>query len=199
MLGNKGGLKIIIGVLVVLGLAVWYTIGKYNAMVALDETVITAWSQVENVYQRRIDLIPNFVESVKGYAAHEENTLTAVVEARAKATSTTVDINDAASLQAFNAVQGELSSALSKLLVVVESYPDLKANQNFMLLQTELESTENRIAVERKKFNETVMEYNIYIRTFPTNLVANAFNFEQANQFEAIEGADVAPVVNFDK
>jgi len=145
----------------------------YNTMVEKDETVGEKWSQVETQYQRRADLIPNLVSTVKGYAAHEKETLEAVVEARAKATSVNIDANklDAASMQQFQAAQSGLSSALSKLLVVVEKYPDLKANQNFLELQAQLEGTENRIAVARKKFNESVKDYNAYIRKFKKTLL----------------------------
>lgn len=168
-------------------------------MVNLDEGVKQSWSQVENVYQRRADLIPNLVNTVKGYAAHEQETFTAVIEARSKATSTTIDAGnlDAASIQKFQQAQEGLSSALSKLMVVVERYPDLKANQNFLQLQSQLEGTENRIAVERKRFNETVGNYNSTIRKFPTNIYAGFFGFEQKAYFEAIEGSDAAPEVNF--
>lgn len=191
---------IVIGILglVILWL-VFSSIGSYNSMVTKDETVTGQWSQVENVYQRRADLIPNLVSTVKGYAAHEKETLEGVVNARAKATSTTIDANnlDAAALQKFQAAQDGLSSALSRLMVVVEKYPDLKANQNFLELQAQLEGTENRIANERKKFNETAQDYNTYIRKFPKNLYAGMFGFEKRAYFEAQAGADVAPKVEF--
>jgi len=172
---------------------------SYNKMVSLDEDSITAWSQVENVYQRRADLIPNLVNTVKGYAAHEKETLTAVIEARAKATSTTIDPSNMTmeQIQQFQANQDNLTSALSKLMVVIERYPDLKANQNFLSLQAELAGTENRIAVERKNFNEVTNKYNKKIRRFPSNLWAGLFGFERRNTFEAKEGSDVAPVVEF--
>ena len=172
---------------------------QYNTMVEKQEAVTAQWSQVENVYQRRADLIPNLVSTVKGYAAHEQETLTGVVEARAKATSVNIDPSklDASSIQKFQAAQDGLSSALSKLMVVVERYPDLKANQNFLELQSQLEGTENRIAVERKKFNETAQAYNTYIRKFPNNFDAGWFDFEKKDYFEATKGAEEAPKVEF--
>lgn len=191
-------LKILLGLGVLVFLFASYFIGKYNTMVTKDETVQTAWSQVENVYQRRADLIPNLVNTVKGFASHEKETLDAVVSARASATQTKVDIKDADSFAQFQASQGELSSALSRLMVVVEAYPDLKANQNFLELQSQLEGTENRISTERKKYNDTVKPYNIYIRSFPNNLMAGMFGFEKAELFEAKEGADIAPEVSFE-
>ncbi len=168
-------------------------------MVSYDETVITAWSNVENVYQRRADLIPNLVSTVKGYAAHETETLTGVIEARAKATSISIDPANlnAAAIQQFQQAQAGLGSALSKLMVVVERYPDLKANQNFLELQAQLEGTENRIAVERRKFNESVKVYNTYIRSFPKNMVAGMYGFERKVQFQADAGAETVPEVNF--
>jgi len=173
--------------------------GGYNSMVEYDETVITAWSDVENVYQRRADLIPNLVSTVKGYAAHEKETLTEVVEARAKATSISIDPTNlnTATMQQFQQAQAGLSSALSKLMVVVERYPDLKANQNFLELQAQLEGTENRIAVERRRFNESVKVYNTYIRSFPKNMVAGMYGFERKDQFRADEGAEKVPEVKF--
>tara|TARA_R110002072_G_scaffold149956_2_gene298035 strand:- start:27 stop:602 length:576 start_codon:yes stop_codon:yes gene_type:complete len=172
---------------------------QYNTMVEKQEAVTAQWSQVENVYQRRADLIPNLVSTVKGYAAHESETLTGVIEARAKATSVNIDPSklDASSIQKFQAAQDGLSSALSKLMVVVERYPDLKANQNFLELQSQLEGTENRIAVERKKFNETAQSYNTYIRKFPNNMIAGMFDFEKKDYFEATKGAEEAPKVEF--
>lgn len=168
-------------------------------MVEKQEAVTAQWSQVENVYQRRADLIPNLVSTVKGYADFEQETLTAVIEARAKATSVNVDPSklDANSIQQFQAAQDGLSSALSRLMVVVERYPDLKANQNFLELQSQLEGTENRIAVERRKYNETAQAYNTYIRKFPNNMIAGMFDFEKTEYFEADEGADTAPKVEF--
>ena len=172
---------------------------QYNSMVEKQEAVTAQWSQVENVYQRRADLIPNLVATVKGYAEHEEGTLTAVIEARSKATSVNIDPSnlDASSIQQFQAAQDGLSSALSKLMVVVERYPDLKANQNFLELQSQLEGTENRISVERKKFNEAAQDYNTYIRKFPNNMIAGMFDFEKSEYFEADEGAEKAPKVEF--
>ncbi len=184
-------------VLAIVVVVVIFVVGKYNTIIGLDETVKTARSQVENVYQRRLDLIPNLVSTVKGAAAQETQVLTNVVEARAKATSIQVDINDPQSLAAFQKVQGEVSSSLSKLLAVVENYPDLKSIQAFRDLMVQLEGTENRITVERKNFNETVNALNIYIRRFPANILANLFGFEKAEQFEAQTWAEVAPTVDF--
>jgi LemA protein len=165
----------------------------------MQEGVTAQWSQVENVYQRRSDLIPNLVSTVQGYANFEKSTLTAVIEARAKATS--VQINpeklDAQSLQNFQQAQGGLSSALGRLMVVVEKYPDLKANEQFMALQAQLEGTENRIAVERMKFNQTAQAYNTFIRQFPKNIWAGMFGFEKKAYFEAEQGANKAPKVAF--
>ncbi|QKG79480.1 LemA family protein [Tenuifilum thalassicum] len=173
--------------------------GTYNNMVTKDENVKAQWGNVENVYQRRLDLIPNLVNTVKGYANFEQQTLTQVIEARAKATSVNInpDKLDAQSLKQFQSAQGELSSALSRLMVVVERYPDLKANQNFLDLQAQLEGTENRIAVERRKFNEMVKDYNAYIRKFPKNIWASLFGFEKKAYFEAEAGAEKAPKVDF--
>ncbi|MFP4557162.1 MAG: LemA family protein [Bacteroidales bacterium] len=171
----------------------------YNRMVSLEESVTAQWSNVENVYQRRMDLIPNLVNTVKGYADFEQQTLTQVIEARAKATQVTVDpanLNES-NIQQFQQVQGELSGALSRLLVTVERYPELKANQNFLELQAQLEGTENRIAVERRKFNEIVQSYNSYIRSFPRVIYAGWFDFEKKAYFEADQGASDAPEVEF--
>ena len=172
----------------------------YNNMVTKEEAVSASWSQVENVYQRRADLIPNLVNTVKGYASHEKETLEAVIQARAKATSINIGsggLNPQA-LQQFNAAQDGLSSALSKLMVVVERYPDLKANQNFMDLQAQLEGTENRITVERRKFTLAVQDYNGYIKKLPRVIYAGWFGFEEKAYFEAEKGAEKAPEVNFD-
>lgn len=171
----------------------------YNTMVTMDEQVTSAWAQVENQYQRRADLIPNLVNTVKGYADFEQETLTAVIEARSKATSINVDANnlDPAQVQQFQQAQEQLSGALSRLLVTVERYPELKANQNFLELQAQLEGTENRIAVERQRFNETVQSYNSYIRSFPQNIIAGWFDFERKGYFEAEQGAQDAPTVSF--
>jgi LemA protein len=171
----------------------------YNKMVELSEAVDAQWAQVENVYQRRADLIPNLVNTVKGYAEHEKETLQAVVEARAKATSVNVtaeNLNEE-TFQKFQAAQDGLSSALSRLMVVMERYPDLKANQNFRDLQAQLEGTENRIAVERRKFNEATRQYNTYIKKFPKNLYANMFGFEKKPYFKAEEKAKEVPKVEF--
>jgi len=174
--------------------------GTYNTMVMRDEAVDASWAQVENVYQRRADLIPNLVNTVKGYASHEQETLEGVIEARSKATSVNVNPENlnAESLQQFQQAQAGLSSALSRLMVVVERYPDLKANQSFLDLQAQLEGTENRITVERRKFNESAQSFNTYIRTFPKNIYANLFGFEKKAYFEADQGAERAPEVSFD-
>jgi len=168
-------------------------------MVTMQEGVTAQWSQVENVYQRRSDLIPNLVNTVKGYADFEKETLTQVIEARAKATSVNVNPEklDAQSLKNFQDAQSGLSSALSRLMVVVEKYPDLKANQGFLDLQAQLEGTENRITVERQKFNESAQAYNTFIRTFPKNIFAGMFGFEKKAYFEAEKGAEKAPQVKF--
>jgi LemA protein len=171
----------------------------YNKMVEMDEQVTSQWAQVENVYQRRADLIPNLVNTVKGYATHESETLEGVIEARSKATSINVDPKNLTpeTIQQFNQAQEGLSSALSRLMVVVESYPDLKANQNFLDLQAQLESTENRITVEIMKFNEATQNYNAYIRKFPQVIYAGWFDFEKKTYFEAQQGAEKAPEVKF--
>ena len=173
--------------------------GVYNNMVTRGEEVSAAWSQVENQYQRRMDLIPNLVNTVKGYASHERETLEGVVQARAEATQTRIDPSNltAESLQTFQSAQGELSSALSRLMVVLERYPDLKANQNFQELQAQLEGTENRIATERKRFNEVARSYNVYIRKFPNNILSGVFGFEAKAYFAAEAGAEKAPTVEF--
>ena len=179
--------------------AVLFSSCGYNTMVEKDEQVTASWAQVENVYQRRADLIPNLVNTVKGYAAHEQETLTGVIEARSKATSVNIDPSNMnpQMMQQFNQAQEGLSSALSKLMVVVEKYPDLKANENFRDLQAQLEGTENRIAVERRKFNETTQGYNSYIRKFPRVIYAGWFGFEKKTYFEAQQGANKAPEVQF--
>lgn len=171
----------------------------YNKMVEMDEQVTSQWAQVENVYQRRADLIPNLVNTVKGYAAHERETLEGVIEARSKATSVNIDPKNLTpeSIQQFNQAQEGLSSALSRLMVVVERYPDLKANQNFLDLQAQLEGTENRITVERQKFNQTTQTYNAYIRKFPQVIYAGWFGFDKKTYFEAQQGAEKAPEVQF--
>ncbi|MEX0813943.1 MAG: LemA family protein [Chitinophagales bacterium] len=169
----------------------------YNKMVGLDEQVSSQWANVENVYQRRADLIPNLVNTVKGAADFERGTLQDVIEARSKATQVNVNPNDPQSLEQFQQAQGKLSSALSRLMVVVERYPELKANQNFLELQAQLEGTENRIAVERRKFNEVTQSYNSTIRKFPNVIYAGWFGFEKKPYFEADQGADEVPNVEF--
>jgi LemA protein len=171
----------------------------YNSMVTLDEQVQSQWAQVQNVYQRRSDLIPNLVNTVKGAANFEQSTLTKVIEARAKATSVTVDASKLTpeSIQKFQAAQGELTQSLGRLLVSVERYPELKANQNFLELQSQLEGSENRITVERQKFNEITQVYNSKIRTFPNNITAGMFGFTKKGYFEADAGAAKAPNVQF--
>lgn len=172
---------------------------SYNRMVVGEETVTKAWANVESQYQRRLDLIPNLVNTVKGYADFEKSTLTAVVEARANATKVSINPQNlnAESMKQFQQAQGQLSGALSRLLVTVEKYPDLKANQNFLELQSQLEGTENRIAVERRNFNEAVNTYNLAIKRFPGNIFANIFGFSQKVYFEADEKAAKAVEVKF--
>ena len=198
----KKGLKalIIIGVIVivVIGIISWVS-RNYNRMVTLQESVTSQWGNVQTAYQRRADLIPNFVNTVKGAANFEQTTLTQVIEARAKATSVSIDPTKmtAENMQQFQQAQGQLSSALSRLMVVVEQYPELKATQNFRDLQVELEGTENRISVERRKFNEVAQVYNTYIRHFPQNILAGMFQFQAKPYFEAAAGSDKAPEVKF--
>ncbi len=194
--------KSLVTILVVVGIVlIAFLWGKntYNGLVNSEEKVTGAWSQVENVYQRRADLIPNLVNTVKGYADFEQKTLTQVIEARSKATGVNVNAEnlDENSIQQFQQAQQGLSSALSRLMVVVERYPDLKANQNFMDLQSQLEGTENRITVERRNFNETAQNYNAQIRRFPSNIFAGLFGFERKAYFKADEGAEQAPEVQF--
>lgn len=186
-------------VLGILAIIVLWIAGMYNGFVAAEEEVESAWSQVENQYQRRADLVPNLVATVKGYAAHEQETLEGVIEARAKATQVTIDPAKATSeqLAAFQAAQGELSQALGRLLAVAENYPDLKANENFRDLQAQLEGTENRITVARQLFNESARNYNTKIRRFPNNILAGMCGFEKKPYFEAEEGASKAPKVEF--
>ncbi len=176
----------------------WYT-GTYNKLVTADEKVTAQWGNVESQYQRRSDLIPNLVSTVKGYATHEEKTLTEVVEARAKATQVTVDPTNITpeALAQFQSAQSGVSSALSRLLVSVEAYPDLKANHNFLDLQTQLEGTENRIATERMRFNESAREFNTMMRHFPANMVASMSGFKEKPYFKSEEGAEKAPKVEF--
>ncbi len=186
-------------IVVLLIILVFIGVGRYNSLVTKDEKVNQSWAQVENVYQRRADLIPNLVKTVQGYANFEKSTLTQVIEARAKATSVNINPENLTpqAVSQFEAAQGQLSSALSRLMVVVERYPELKANQNFLELQAQLEGTENRIAVERKRFNEDVMDYNQSIRRFPGNIYASLFGFEKKGYFTATEGAQTAPKVEF--
>lgn len=184
--------------MIVLGVISWGT-KVYNNMVTLQEGVVSQWGNVETQYQRRADLIPNFVNTVKGAADFEQETLTRVVEARAKATQVTIDPTNmtAENIQQFQSIQGELSSALSRLLVVIEKYPELKATQNFRDLQVELEGTENRISVARTKFNEVAQSFNTYIKRFPQNFIAGMFGFTARPYFESMEGAEKAPQVQF--
>lgn len=187
---------VIVGILVILSLRIP---GIYNGMVTKQESVNTAWANVETQYQRRADLIPNLVNTVKGYAAHEQETLTQVTDARARATQMTVNADNLTpeALAEYNRAQGELGSAIGRLLMVQENYPELKANQNFLELQAQLEGTENRINVARRDFNAAAQEYNTSIRQFPRNIIASIFGFDQKPYFAAAEGADVAPVVQF--
>ena len=195
----KKGCSGLIAVLVILAIFVIWGIKAYNSMVKQREAVNTAWSNVENTYQRRADLIPNLVSTVKGYAKHEQSTLEGVVEARAKATQIKVDPAnlDEASLKKFNDAQGELGSALGKLLMIQENYPNLKANENFLELQSQLEGTENRINVARSNFNDTAKNYNTYLQKFPNNVISGLFGFKTKPYFEASAGAETAPKVEF--
>ena len=178
--------------------AIWAVSG-YNSLVKMDESVSTAWSNVENQYQRRADLIPNLVNTVKGYAAHEKETLEAVMSARSKATQMTVDADNLTpeKLQEYQKAQGEIGAALGRLLAITEAYPDLKANENFKELQAQLEGTENRISVERRNFNEVARSYNTAVRTFPKTIIASMFGFDKRPYFEAEEGSNKAPEVQF--
>lgn len=196
---NSKGLITLLVIAAIVLIGYFWVKGSYNTMVLQEEQVTTAWSQVENVYQRRADLIPNLVSTVKGYASHERETLEEVVNARAKATQTNINPQNMtqSSMEQFSQAQGALSSALSRLMVVVERYPDLKANQNFIELQAQLEGTENRITVERQKYNETARQYNTTIRQFPKNMFANMFGFNRKEYFEANQGAETAPEVQF--
>ena len=195
---KKGCIGLIVLAIIAIALFGWVK-STYNGLVGSQESVETAWAQVENVYQRRADLIPNLVETVKGYAKHEQETLEGVIEARANATKVTIDPSKMTpeDLQKYQAAQGDVTNALSRLIAVAENYPDLKANQNFLELQNQLEGTENRISVERNKFNEVAREYNTKRRTFPTNIIASIFNFGDKPYFQAQEGADKAPKVDF--
>ncbi len=195
----KKGTAILITCLAVVAIVAIWAVKEYNRLVVAEESVTTAWANVESQYQRRADLIPNLVATMKGYAAHEQETLDAVVSARAKATQISVDAQNlsAETIKQFQAAQGEIGSALGRLLAISENYPDLKANQNFLALQEQLEGTENRIQVERQKFNETVKVYNISIRRFPTNLLAGFFGFDAKAMFTADAEAQNAPKVEF--
>lgn len=187
-------------VLLAIALLVSWGISSYNNMVSLDQAVIQQWAQVENQYQRRADLIPNLVNTVKGYADFEKDVLTKVTEARAKVSQFNITpelLNDPQAFAKFQSLQGELSGALSRLLVTVENYPQLKANENFLQLQAQLEGTENRISVERKKFNEVVQQYNTTIKRFPASMLAGMFGFGEKQYFKAIQGADTPPKVEF--
>ena len=196
------GCGVVLGIVILIGIIMVFSgISIYNEMVRLDEGVKEKWSQVENVYQRRLDLIPNLVGTVKGYAAHERETFQAVTEARSKVGGVMnipgQALTNPEMFQQFQQAQAAMSSALQRLMVVVERYPDLKANENFLTLQSQLEGTENRIAVERKRFNEAAREFNTYIRKFPKVILANMFGFREKPYFKAQEGADVAPKVKF--
>lgn len=196
----KKGCLITLAVIVIVAIMIFAWGSRvYNGMVTMQEAVTSQWGNVETQYQRRADLIPNFVNTVKGAANFEQSTLTQVIEARAKATSVKIDPTNMTpeALQQFQSAQGELSNALGRLMVVVEKYPELRATQNFRDLQVELEGTENRISVERRKFNEVAQSYNIYIRRFPQNFLAGMFGFQSKPYFEAMEGAEKAPEVNF--
>ena len=189
----------VIIVLIVAAIVVVWGITSYNGLVSMDEGVQTKWADVETQYQRRADLIPNLVNTVKGYAAHESETLQAVVEARAKATSMNIDPSNMSAEQIanFQKAQDGVSSALGRLLVTVEKYPDLKANENFRELQAQLEGTENRISVARRDYNEAARKYNTTLRSFPKNILAGMFGFEKKAYFEAQEGSEQAPTVQF--
>ncbi len=192
----KKGTVIAIGIVALL--AVW-SVAAYNGLVSKEESVKKAWSQVENQYQRRNDLIPNLVATVKGYASHESRTLEEVTQARARATQMSVDIENLTpqSMQAYQQAQGQIGAALGRLLMIQENYPDLKANSNFRDLQAQIEGTENRIAVERKRFNEEAAEYNTLLRRFPRNIIAGISGFQPKPYFESEEGSAKAPAVEF--
>lgn len=194
------GFSIVGVILLVVGFLVFWGIGAYNNLVTLDEEVTKGWSLVENQYQRRVDLIPNLVNTVKGYANFEKDVLTSVTEARASASSMQITpevLNNPQAFQKFQQVQGQLGSALSRLLVTVEKYPELKANENFLQLQAQLEGTENRISVERKKFNESVQVYNTTIKKFPNSVFASLYGFKDKQYFQSVAGAETAPKVEF--
>lgn len=196
-------LLIVVAVIAVIGFSIYsFFAGNFNKMVSLDEGVKSQWGQVENVYQRRLDLIPNLVATVKGYAKHESEVFTQIAEARSKAGGvmniSDEVLNNPESFKRFQKAQGELGSALQRLLVVTENYPQLKADANFLALQDQLEGTENRITVERKRYNEVVKDYNEFIRQFPRSIIANMNGFRVREYFTAAEGADVAPTVSFE-
>ena len=198
----KKGLLITLGVIVAIAVLFFMMFGGvYNKLVAKEEGVTGAWAQVENVYQRRADLVPNLVNTVKGFAAQEKDVLLGVVEARAKASQMNINagdiVNDPQAMQRFQKVQGQLSSALSRHLVTVERYPELKSSQNFLALQTQLEGTENRIAVERRRFNEAARSFNTFRRQFPNNILAGVYGFQKKAYFEADKGASTVPTVKF--
>jgi len=192
-------ISVVGSLLIMFGIAYSVISGIYNGMVTKDEAVTAQWHQVETQYQRRMDLIPNLVNTVKGYADFEKSTLTAVIDARAKATSVTIDPTHMTqeNMQQFQAAQGQLSSSLSRLLVAVEQYPDLKADQNFLALQAELSGTENRISTERRRFNEAAQDFNTYIRRFPQNVFAGMFHFQTRAYFVSDTAAAKAPTVKF--
>ena len=193
---NKG---LIITVVVIALVALW-GISSYNGLVSMDENVSNSWANVETQYQRRSDLIPNLVNTVKGYAKHESQTLESVMQARSQATQVKIDPSNCTpqQLAAYQKAQGDVTTALGKLLAITENYPDLKANQNFLELQSQLEGTENRINVARKDFNDTAKKYNTSLRRFPRNIVASMFGFEKRAYFEAEAGAEKAPKVEFE-
>lgn len=195
----KKSSAIVMTVIAVVAIIAFWLMRGYNQMVTAEEEVLKEWAQVENQYQRRADLIPNLVSTVKGYAAHESETLEAVVNARAKATQMTIGADELTeeNIRAYQEAQGEVGAALGRLLMITENYPDLKANQNFLELQSQLEGTENRITVARNAFNTRAQAFNTMIRRFPKNIIAGLFGFEKKAYFEAETGAEKAPVVEF--
>lgn len=198
--GLIGCLAVVAVLIFIVVVAGGWGVGQYNGLVRGQEEVKSAWAQVENVYQRRTDLIPNLVETVKGVATFEKETYTAVTEARAKVGQVNLSaevLNDPQAFQKLNAAQGALSSALSRLFAVAENYPELKANQNFLELQSQLEGTENRITVERRRFNEVAQSFNTRLKSFPANLIAGMLGFKERPYFEAVSGAETAPAVKF--